>query len=129
MARPAYNPTEKERAQVKTLTGMGLILEQISVVIGISVPTLRKHFRKELDAGALEANAAVAQSLYRQATNPEKPNAAAGMFWLKCRAGWREYPEETLGKKQALQDAAEQAASKFRRQAPPKLVAANGKPV
>jgi hypothetical protein len=58
-------------------------------MIGIrSAKTLRKHFRAELDRGGLEANSNVAQALYKMATSGK--HAAATMFWLKCRAHWRE---------------------------------------
>ena len=55
---------------------------------GIDAKTLRKHFRRELDIGATKANSAVAQTLYKMATSGTSP--AATMFWLKCRAGWKE---------------------------------------
>jgi len=113
--RPEYQPTDKERAQVKALSGMGLTQEEIALVIGMSEPTLRKHFRMELDVGMLEANAKVAQSLFRQATSNEKPNVAASIFWLKARAGWRENSggvverPELKGKKEQQQEDAKTA--------------------
>jgi hypothetical protein len=89
--RPRYTPTPKERAQVKTLAGLGITHEGISAVIGITSPTLRKYFRQELQVGGHEATAQVAASLFRQATHPIKPNVVAGIFWMKCRAGWRDH--------------------------------------
>jgi hypothetical protein len=53
-----------------------------------STKSLRKHFRKELDRGAIEATAKVGQTLYQMATSGKHP--AATIFWLKTRAGWRE---------------------------------------
>jgi hypothetical protein len=41
-----------------------------------------------LDVGAIQANAAVAQSLFHMATRDKVPSAA--IFWLKARAGWKE---------------------------------------
>lgn len=89
--RRRYSPTPKERAQVKTLAGLGITHEGISAVIGITPPTLRKYFRHELNVGEHEANAQVAASLFRQATHPIKPNVVAGIFWMKVRAGWRDH--------------------------------------
>lgn len=90
------------------MAGLGLTHEAISAVLGITPPTLRKYFRRELDVGTHEANAQVAASLFRQATHPTKPNTIATIFWLKCRAGWRDH--ETVigapGKKQLQQDQA-----------------------
>ena len=88
--RPAYEADEKTRAQVKMLAAMGVPDYDIAKVIGVSSPTLRKHYMAELETGHIEANAQVAQSLFKQATNKDKPNVSAAIFWLKCRAEWRE---------------------------------------
>lgn len=106
--RKRYAPTPKERAQVKTMAGLGLTHEGICAVIGITPPTLRKYFRDELNVGQHEANAQVAASLYRQATHPIKPNPIVGIFWMKARAGWRDHdsPAGMPGKKEVRQDEA-----------------------
>jgi RNA polymerase-interacting CarD/CdnL/TRCF family regulator len=62
---------------------------------------MRKYYMSELETGHIEANAQVAQSLFKQATNKEKPNVSAAIFWLKCRAEWREDGKEEMGKKEA----------------------------
>jgi AcrR family transcriptional regulator len=108
--RPPYQPSEKDRAQVRMLSAMGIPQDDIARVIGITRPTLTVHFRDELDVGAIEANAKVAASLFRAATDSSKPNVVAAIFWLKVRAGWRESeginPAETPGKRaQAQADA------------------------
>ena len=77
-----------------------------------------------MDIGAAEANAAVAQSLCKQATNADKPNVVAAIFWLKARAGWRDSdPREGLGKKEKQQADAEEVSSagRFSTQSAPKL--------
>jgi hypothetical protein len=94
MPRPKLQPTEQQRRLVKSLVAMGNRQEDIARVLGIRSPkTLRKHYRQELDRGALEANHNVAQTLYKMATSGQRP--AATMFWLKTRAGWRERPGAT----------------------------------
>lgn len=104
--RKRYSPTPKERAQVKMMAGLGITHEGISAVIGITPPTLRKYFRHEINVGQHEANAQVAASLYRQATHPTKPNTIASIFWLKCRAGWRDHDSGVgaTGKKEQQHD-------------------------
>ncbi len=63
---------------------------------GISEPTLREHFRTELDTAATLANATVGNKLYQMAVSGNPP--AATFFWLKCRAGWKEVqPIEVSG--------------------------------
>lgn len=110
--RPLYVPTDKERAQCKALAGMGVPHTDIAIVLQISAPTLRRHFRSELDGGAIEANAKVAQSLFKQATDAQKPSVVACIFWLKTRAGWvepvadRPPREEVPGKKEQQNRAA-----------------------
>lgn len=98
--RPRYQPSEHDRRQVRTMTGMGLTHNEISAVMGITAPTLRRYFRRELDVGQIEANAQVAASLYRQATDKAKPNVVAAIFWLKCRGGWRDHDTAAAGKKE-----------------------------
>lgn len=97
--RPPYFPTEKDREQTRLLAAMGLAHGEIALVIGVSAPTLRRHFRKELDTGKLEANAKVAAALYRAATDRAKPSVVAQIFWLKTQAGWVEprAPREPVG--------------------------------
>jgi hypothetical protein len=74
---------------VKSLVGIGTKQSDIAPVVGIrSEKTLRKHFREELDRGALEANSKVAQTLFQMATSGKC--IAATVFWMKSRAGWTE---------------------------------------
>ena len=92
MARPRFTPTEEQRSTVRRLAALGIRQADIAEMIGLrSEKTVRKHFRRELNRGVAEANRQVAQSLYRLATGGKCP--AASMFWLKCRAGWRERRE------------------------------------
>lgn len=88
MARPQFQVTEKQRQQVKNMAALGLRQEEIATLLEITPKTLRKHFRDELDRGALEANAAVMGSLLQLATSGK--NASATIFWVKTRCGLRE---------------------------------------
>jgi hypothetical protein len=87
MARPPFQPTEDQRRLVRSLAAYGNTQEQIASVIGVSSRTLRKHFRLELDRAAVEVNSQVAQVLFKKAIAGD---TTAAIFWLKCRAGWRE---------------------------------------
>jgi transcriptional regulator with XRE-family HTH domain len=91
MPRPKLSPTEEQRRMVKTMKAMGATQEEVAGRIGVRSPkTLRKYFRKELDQGSSEANMTVAQALYNEAKGGD---VKAAMFWLKCRAGWRDRAE------------------------------------
>lgn len=115
LTKPPHEPDARSRSQVKTLVSMGASHDDICRVIGVSKPTMYKYYREELDAGAIEANATVAQSLFQQATNKDKPNVVAAIFWLKARAGWRDAdPREGVGKKEQRQQDADEVASSSR---------------
>lgn len=105
--RKSYTPTDKEREQVKMLIGMGLRDYEVAKVLGISPPTLRKYYADEIEIGHLEANAKVAQSLFKRATDPEKPDITAAIFWLKARAGWSDQNQK--GKKEMAEEVAKTA--------------------
>jgi hypothetical protein len=85
--RPPHAPTDQTRRSVEAMAGCGIPQMQIALSIGISDETLRKHYRRELDLGVIEANAKVAETLFRQAT--VEGNTAAAIWWTKARMGWR----------------------------------------
>lgn len=89
--RPAWQPTAKDRETVRTLAGYGVTQDKIAAMLRITDRTLRKYCRDELDTGATEANAQVAQSMYRMAIRgPYSVRFQAAKFWLAARAGWRD---------------------------------------
>lgn len=113
LGRPPHQRNETIAKQVKMLSAMGVPDFDICKVVGLSAPTMRKYYTAELEVGHIEANAQVAQSLFRQATDVNKPSVAAAIFWMKCRAGWSEQQDE-MGKKEvaaALAKAAEVGTS------------------
>lgn len=128
MANKSFEPTAKDRATVKAMAAYGIPQEDISKVIGISEPTLRKYFWQEIDTASAEANAKVAETLFRVATQGTGKEAiTAAIFWLKCRAGWREAQHiEPPGKRAMDAEAAEKAATgRFATPEPPAKAALN----
>ena len=89
--RPRHQPTPQLCATVETFSAFGIPHEDIARVIGITAPTLRQHYREELDLGAIKANAKVAQNLFTIACKPTREGLDAAKFWLRVRAGWSEY--------------------------------------
>ena len=85
--RPAHLPTDDTRKQVYELSRVGTRYEDIAEVISISDDTLVKHYKKELKLGRIEANAAVAGTLFEKAKNGD---TSSMIFWLKSRAQWKE---------------------------------------
>ena len=83
-----FDPTDEQRRTVRLMAGFGVPQDAIAAHFEVDAKTLRKHFRRELDRGMVEANVKVAQSLFTMATQGN--NVAAAIFWMKARAGWRE---------------------------------------
>jgi hypothetical protein len=90
----AFEPTEEQRRTVRAMAGLGIPQPDIATLLEIDPKTLRLRFRTELDRGAVEATAKVAQSLFRMAT--QGGNVAAAIFWMKACAGGRERHDVTL---------------------------------
>jgi hypothetical protein len=59
-----------------------------SLLGGITLPTLYKYYREELDTAMVLANATMAQALFDNGVKSN--NVTAQIFWLKARAGWAE---------------------------------------
>ena len=105
--RPPFEPTDEQRRMVEGMVGFGITIEDISKLIinpqtgeGIAKNTLMAHFRREIDQGAVKANAKVSQTLLQQATgggNWKDANVTAGIWWTKCRMGWRETMQHEIG--------------------------------
>ena len=84
---PAFEPSEGDRQKVMMLVVCGLKSDKIAAHLGISKPTLYKHFANELDNGSDIANATVAGSLYRSAVDG---TVSAQIFWMKTIAKWND---------------------------------------
>jgi hypothetical protein len=87
--RPAFEPTDAERKQVEAMSGYGLPIEQIAVLVraGIDTDTLRKHFATELIAGKAKANSGVGRTLFQKAMGGD---TAAMIWWSKSQMRWAE---------------------------------------
>jgi uncharacterized protein YjcR len=82
-----HKPTEESKRVARTLSAVGITYEDIANKLDISSDTLVKYYKKELDAGRVDANASIGQTLFQQAKDG---NTSAAIFWLKTRAGWKE---------------------------------------
>jgi len=87
--RPAFVPTDAERKQVEALSGYGLPIEQIAILVrdGIHVDTLRAHFAAELVSGKGKANGQVGKTLFQKAMGGD---TAAMIWWSKTQMRWAE---------------------------------------
>lgn len=89
------HPIPKVQELVMTLSGFGLTVDQIALVLTvqgykISKRTLLRYYAEDHAAGTVVASVKVAQNLYTLATTPDPKCIPAAIFWLKTRARWRE---------------------------------------
>ena len=87
--RPEFEPTDAERKQVEALSGYGLPIEQIAVLVrdGIHVDTLRSHFGTELVSGKAKANGQVGKTLFQKVMAGD---TTAAIWWSKTQMRWAE---------------------------------------
>jgi phosphohistidine phosphatase SixA len=91
--RPPHLPNADTRNRVFILSTVGTRHEDIATVLNISHDTLVKYYKEELDKGRIEANASVAETLFKQA---KEGNTTAMIFWLKSRAKWKETSQHEI---------------------------------
>ena len=85
--RPAHQPTEATRQTVSIHATVGTKQDVIAEILGISVDSLQRHYRAEIDTSREKANASVGEALFKKAMGGD---TTAMIFWLKTRARWRE---------------------------------------
>jgi hypothetical protein len=94
-----FAPTADQRGNVEAMTGFGIPEAEICRLIKnpetgqpIDKKTFELHFADEIATGLTKANAAVAQSLFAEATKGQDPRSRidAAKFWLSRRADWKE---------------------------------------
>tara|TARA_R110002033_G_scaffold160274_1_gene196508 strand:- start:505 stop:981 length:477 start_codon:yes stop_codon:yes gene_type:complete len=85
--RPRHLILATTQLEVYNLSRVGTRHEDIATLINVSHDTLTKYYKKELDRGRIEANAAVAGTMYSKAMTGD---VGAMMFWLKTQAQWSE---------------------------------------
>ena len=85
--RPAHQPTEATRQTVSLHATVGTKQDVIAEILGISVDSLQRHYRAEIDTSREKANASVGGALFKKAMGGD---TTAMIFWLKTRARWRE---------------------------------------
>lgn len=93
MPRPSFRVKEEDRKLVRSLAALGLRQDQMAETVGLRSPkTLRKHFRRQLDAGLAEATLMVARVAHDMATSGRYPQMT--IFWDKCQQLTSEEPIE-----------------------------------
>ncbi|WP_043062363.1 hypothetical protein [Brucella anthropi] len=129
--RPEFAPTDEDREKVRVLKAGGMTNEAIAEVIGVSEPTLRKHFSYELDIATAKVRADLLMARYRaamggnvQAQNKMIEQVSANAVQRKVSPE-KEEKKPKLGKKEEQKLAAENVGGAFAPPAGPKLVVNN----
>jgi len=85
----AHKPNDDIRERVMSYAAMGTPMKMMGFALGISVSTLRKYYKDELEHGLEMANASVGGVAYRNAIDRSRPdNQRAVEFWMRTRARW-----------------------------------------
>ncbi len=90
LGRPAYVASDKDRVMVRLLCAGGITQDRIAVAIGVSAPTLRRHFARDIKVGQTEIDAQAVGTLVAAMRGGGKQAVAAAKFWCQSRMGWSE---------------------------------------
>lgn len=113
--RPSFVPTAAQRQEVARLRSVGMEILEIAAVIGISGPTLNRHFAYELSEGAAKKRAAIFRALEKNALAGNVSAQKAMIAQFEKAAALppqsRARKEPALGKKERLEREAMEAPS------------------
>ncbi|MGN6451257.1 MAG: hypothetical protein ACTHLK_22220 [Brucella intermedia] len=129
--RPEFAPTDEHREKVRVLKACGMTNDAIAEAIGISEPTLRKHFSLELDIATAKVRADVLWARYQSAMGGNVSAQNRLIEQVSANEANRkrnpDKPEKKpkLGKKEEQKLAAQAVGGKFAPPAPPKLIVSN----
>lgn len=94
MARKLLALGPEEIKKIETMAGLGLKVEQIATILGMSKKTFERRMKDTpgsndaLLKGRSKASYQVISTAYKMATSGR--HAAMTIFWLKVREGWKE---------------------------------------
>lgn len=126
--RPAYEPTDDARKNVRILKACGMSHEAIAEVLGISEPTLKKHFFLDLDIATAVVRAELILARYNSAMSGNVSAQNKMIERVEANAAQEKRApdkEPKLGKKEEQIKAAQQIKGRFAPPEPPKPKAMN----
>lgn len=91
--------TDESRALVGRLASFGLSGPQVAELVDITLPTLYKHYGKQMRQAGLWKDVEVMESAFLKAVGGpdrdwEKSDAAQQRWWTEIRQRWRKPPEQ-----------------------------------
>lgn len=93
---PPFEPTDKQRGQVEAMIVCGIPQEDIAKAIGITRPTLNKHFKPELELGETKVKLNVGSFIVNSilgregGIKDERSRATLAIFFAKTRMDWKD---------------------------------------
>ena len=90
VGRPSHKVEDFNRGKVQVMAGYGAKHEDIALSLGICAQTLVKHYPRELEIGAIEANNIVMGSMMTQIRLMMPGSNALIIWWTKCKMKWSE---------------------------------------
>lgn len=88
-----WQPSPKEKEQIRNLALAGAPLKVIAKIIGKTDKTITKHCRDILELANAEVNGMVVGQLLKKIM---KGDTVSILFWCKTRMGWRENSQINL---------------------------------
>ncbi len=92
--RPRIELNEEQLLALGRMLGMGMPKDRCAYILGISKHTLHRMINRDDEVSKTVKSAEsrvftkVLNTAYDMATDGKNPSMT--MFWLKCRAGWRD---------------------------------------
>lgn len=142
VGRPEHVPSEESIINIMVLLASGMTNREVAAIVGISVPTLRKHYfhltrRRDVLLSRLRTKLRVAQIQQGLAGNAsalsgalrtlDTVSAEATASNLKKRAANQSEPRKGyVSKKEQRLESAAAVGGKYAVPAPPRLIASNG---
>jgi len=88
MGRPPYEPDVRDCTMVRLLHAGGIKQSSIAALVGISEPTLRKHYKGELLIAKAEMDGLAGSTLAKAMARGGKEAVTAAKWWTQSRMGW-----------------------------------------
>jgi hypothetical protein len=99
--RPAHQPTDETRLRVLRAVALGVTQDGTARLLGVSIETLRKHYKDEIERSGDILVEEIAGAMYGKALSGD---TAAQRYILGCRAGWSEKQQiEHTGKIETIE--------------------------
>lgn len=96
---PPFKPSRKDRETAALLSSIGVPHRSIARVIGISVVTLRNHFKDELEDGKEQVRSGLVKNLVRLSKGSDATALRATTFLLQTKFGFSTTPRPEAPKK------------------------------